>query len=134
MNNIIELVIFPSDHAFKYLKNTIKTYNFKNPVYAYYNFNNAEICNLCYQEKEVGLRLKVALDFISKFCQEKKVKVYLFTPDISEYNEKININEYIDNENIIELNYIVEKSELLWTKDSDDDWFNNSKIKLIIHN
>ena len=127
------LILFPSDNTFAYLQNHIleyiKDHKIENPIFAYYDFDNANVCETGFQEYNVGLRLNVALEFIKKYSETQKIKVYLFNPDVSNRKDYIDLQEYI-NENIIELNYIVKKSELFWPTDSKKEWTDYPKFKL----
>jgi intein-encoded DNA endonuclease-like protein len=126
----IDLVIFPTDRYYSYLKEYICKENFDNPIFIGYDFSNAQVCNLNYETIETELSLKVALEFIQKWCRnnsDKKVKVFFYTPDVSYYYHSLNLDDYLE-ENIIEFNYLVKECERSWTKDFKNVWLNNKIV------
>lgn len=137
---MMDVVIFPSGEKYFYLRKYISAYIDKhkihNPIYVYYNFYKAEECNFEFKEnRDTEHKLKNALEFIKKMCgenQNKQIKIYLFTPNISAYYEAIDINDYIM-DNVVEFNYIIKKCELLWREDFCEEWLNNKKVKKIIN-
>jgi hypothetical protein len=129
----MDLVLFPSSQTYSYLKTYIRKYKFENPIFAYYNFKNSEECELSFeQDHDVQLRLKTCLKFVQKFCEDnnnQKIRVYLFTPNISYYYDKdLDLRHFLT-ENIVEFNYIVKECEKVWTNDFNNEWMNDSRIK-----
>jgi hypothetical protein len=137
--NTINLIVFPSDKSFHYLKyyisERINKNKLENIVYAYYNFDKAEECTTyLYYDSGTELRLKTAFGFINKYCSKnsgKKIIVHLFTPDISYYYDSdLDLLNYL-NDNIVEFNYIIKKCNLPWVNDFKSEWTNNDCVKLI---
>jgi hypothetical protein len=132
----MDLVLFPTDNYYYYLREYLKNIVFENPIYFGYDFDNCEKCEKCdidYVTYDTEQKLKTALEFLKKFSaenKETKIKVYLFTPNISYYHEKINISEYLE-PNIIEFNYLVKECERMWTRDFDEQWLNDKRVKYI---
>jgi hypothetical protein len=129
----MDLVLFPTDKYYSYLKEYIKNKKFQNPIYVGYDFENAEISELNYESYDSELQLKVALEYIQKFCQtnkEKEIRVYLYTPDISYYYDNLDFTQYLCS-NIVEFNYMVKECERLWTCDFDKKWLEDKRVHYV---
>lgn len=129
----MDLVLFPTDRYYSYLKKYIKNKSFINPTYIGYDFENAEISDLNYESYDSELRVKIAFEYIQKFCQinkEKEIRVFLYTPDISYYHDNIDLQQYLC-QNIVEFNYMVKECERMWTRDFDKKWLEDERVNLV---
>lgn len=129
----MDLVLFPTDRYYSYLKDYIKNKNFVNPIYVGYDFQNSEVCGIDYESYDSELRLKVALEYIQKFCQmneNKEIRVYLYTPDISYYHDNLDLGQYLC-KNIVEFNYMVKECGRMWTQDFDKKWLEDTGVNYI---
>lgn len=130
----MDLILFPTDKYYSYLKDYIKNHKFDNPIYVGYNFEEAHIVDLNYESLYDELQLKVALEYIKKFChehKEKSITVHLYTPDISYLYDDLDITQYLS-PNIIKFNYIVKKCQRMWRQDFNEEWLKDKRIKYII--
>lgn len=127
----MDLILFPTDKYYSYLKEYIKKQEFENPIYVGYDFNKAEKVEFGYEnETDSELRLKIALEYMQKFCEEnkeKEIRVYLYTPDISYYYEELDIRNYMCS-NIVKLNYCVKECGRMWCRDFDKIWLEDKKF------
>jgi hypothetical protein len=129
----MDLVLFPTDDYYYYLREYVKNRNFENPIYFGYDFRKCEKCDVNYVTYDTELRLKIALEFVKKFCsenEEQKIKIFLFTPDISYYYDKLNISEFLQ-QNVIEFNYLVKECEKMWTHDFNRQWLDDKRVNYI---
>jgi hypothetical protein len=95
----VELVIFPTDKYYSYLRKYLNEKTYTNPVFVGYNYDEALICNVStYETLDNELRLKCALEYIKKYSNDNPnavIKIFLYTPDISYYYDDINLHGYL---------------------------------------
>lgn len=130
----MDLILFPTDRYYSYLKEYIIKEKFENPIYVGYDFYKAEKIDFGYEnETDAELRLKIALEYIKNFCEEnneKEIRVYLYTPDISYYYDELDIRDYICT-NIVKFNYYVKECGRMWTRDFNQKWLEDNRVKYI---